>query len=397
MPPFLIFYEMKKILSSFCLLLMVFSASAQEIGLNFNHNPEIIDFKYVEKTGAEWIRTTPRILDYVDGNLQVKEDPGLAKVIEAGERGYKIAFGFRWDFKKRNLRLPQPGSEREQKYFEYAKNILEQVGPYLQIFKLGNEPNLETLAEDMVRNDEGVIPLVRFTRRLLEEVVKPYYKDHTELNRPDVYVGSFPRLFMKEEQEKEGIIGMITYANESEDITGLSVHLHISKAEQIDQSLQFVRSLMPEKPIIVPEFSFHRLYKKKLDEPLAKGKDGKRFVEQYNYDPNWKLYDWFAYANTNGVSVQEWSDLFATLDWYPQHNLLTYYEGFQKYGVVLATYPLLQQSAPEEMDANSNVWFINPVFCKKSLLRLENGEIAPNPLHYEDFKEIIQRGKNQKS
>lgn len=50
-----------------CLLVLLFSIcgnsllSAQEIGANFNHDPEIIDLNYLKKTPVEWIRTTPYI------------------------------------------------------------------------------------------------------------------------------------------------------------------------------------------------------------------------------------------------------------------------------------------------------------------------------------------------
>lgn len=368
-------------------------ADAQEVGLNFNHNPEILDFHYLEKTGVEWLRTTPRILDYTDSILQIENDPGLQKFIEAGKRGHKLAFGFRWDFKQRNLRLPAPGSENENRYFQDAKKILEKVGPFLHIFKLGNEPNLETLPEDLVRNEDGVVPLVIFTRRLLEEVVEPYYQSRPDLKRPDIYVGSFPRLFMPVEQESEGVRGMISFANENPAIKGLAVHLHVSDSSEIDESFRFVRSLMPDKPMIIPEFSFHRLYIKKLDEPLVAGSKGKRFVKKYKRNPEWKLYNWFGYANTHGVSREEWEDLFDTLDWFPHHNLITFYERFQKQGVVLATYPLFQQSAPKNMTANSPAWFINPVFCQKSLLKQANGEYSTNPLHFEDFVRIVNKGK----
>jgi hypothetical protein len=77
------------------ILKFVFYAQAQELGLSFNHNPEIIDFDYVEKAQVKWIRSTPIIPDYVKGKLDVNDDEGLRKIVEAGERGYQVAFGFR--------------------------------------------------------------------------------------------------------------------------------------------------------------------------------------------------------------------------------------------------------------------------------------------------------------
>ena len=368
----------------------------QEIGANFNHNPEIIDFKYLEKSKVDWVRATPRILEYVNGTLEVDTDPGLAKIVEAGKMGYKVAFGLRWDFNKYNLRIPEPDSPEEKELFKTVTRILEKVGPYVDIFKLGNEPNLETMSVDMRTGLHGYIPLVRFTERLLEEAVEPFYNSLPELVRPAMYVGSFPRLFMKNVQENQGVIGMIKLANNHPAIQGLAIHLHISSTSEIIRSFEFVRGLMLEKPIIVPEFSFHRLYVQKLNEPLVSNQEGAQFVQKYDRNPNWKLYDWFGYANTHRVSQQEWVDLFETLEWFPKHSLLTYYEQFQKYGVVLATYPLFQQSAPRVMTANSPAWFINPIFGQKSLQR-QDGEIATNPLHFEDFLKIVEMGKEWKT
>lgn len=369
------------------------SMEGQEIGANFNHNPEIMDFNYLEKAEVDWVRTTPRIFEYINGERDIQEDPGLTKVIEAGERGYKVAFGFRWDFRKNDRSIPKPGSPEEARLFKAAREILKMVGPHTDIFKLGNEPNLETLPEDMKVNKEGYIPLVKFSKRLLTEVVESYYEDHKEFPRPAVYVGSFPRLFMEKEQQDEGVRAMISWANEDPAIQGLAVHLHISESSQINKSFEFVRSLMPEKPIIVSEFSFHRLYTQKLNESLAQDVSGRAFAMKYNRNADWKLYDWFGYANTHKVSRNEWQDLFNTLDWYPHHNLLIYYDRFQEYGVVLATYPLFQQSAPKNMTAKSPAWFINPIFAQKSIERNPDGSIASNPLHYSDFLRIVRQGK----
>ncbi|MEO1013267.1 MAG: hypothetical protein AAFX53_18390 [Bacteroidota bacterium] len=369
----------------------------QELGSNFNHNPEIMDFYYLEKAKVDWVRTTPRILDYVDGKLDINSDPGLQKVIEAGKRGYKVAFGFRWDFNMRKKRLPEPNSKEEQLYFEYARKLLKRVGPYVDVFKLGNEPNLETRPEDLQENENGIVPLVRFTKRQLTKVVLPYFKERDGTHMPDIYVGSFPRLFMKEEQQKAGVREMIKWANEDDRVTGLAVHLHISDTLQIDRSFEYVRSIMPTKPIIVPEFSLHRLYRKKLAEPLTINKAGKAFVQKYGLNPDWKLYHWFTKTNSQGVGQQEWANMFATRDWFPKHNFKIYYNRFEKFGVVLATYPLLQQSCPEKMTPESPAWFINPIFCQKSLVKNEQGDFSTNPLHFDDFVELVEKGKAKRN
>lgn len=366
---------------------------AQEIGANFNHDPEIIDFEYLKKTPVEWVRSTPYIFEYIRGEKNPQTEPGLQKLIDASKMGYKVAFGYRWDFKKFNLPVPAPGSAEEKKYFGVARQILERVGSYIQMFKLGNEPNLETLEADLERNQEGIVPLVRFTERLLTEVVEPYYRKNRRLKRPDVYVGSLPRLFMKIEQNRPGVSGLIELAQKNKQIKGLAVHLHISDSLEMEEAFRFTRSIMPDKPIIIPEYSLFRLYNKHVSDLLGASEKGKAFAAKYGYSNDMKLYEWYSKANSQRVSATEWAELFASRTWFPPNFMQTYYRYFQKYGVVLATYGYLSQSAPTNMGPNSPTWFINPIFPMKSLLPQPDGSYTPNPLWYEDFVESVNRGK----
>lgn len=370
-----------------------YGVKAQEVGANFNHDPEIIDLVYLKKTPVEWVRTTPYIFEYINGQKDPSTETGLEKVIEAKKAGYKVAFGFRWDFKKFNLNIPAPGTDEEQDYFTVARKILERVGPYIDVFKLGNEPNLETKAEDLQVNAAGIVPVVRFTERLLTEVVEPYYSSHPELTRPDVYTGSLPRLFMKEEQQKPGVIGLIQLAQNNKSIKGFAVHLHISDSMEMEECFRFVRSIMPHKPIIVPEFSLFRLYNKHVSDEIGDSKAGIAFAKKYGYSPSMKLYQWYSKANTERVHAKEWEEMFASRKWFPQHFMRTYYRYFQKYGVVLATYGFLSQSAPQKMGPDSPTWFINPIFPMKSLKTQPDGSYTPNPLWFDDFCAIIKEGK----
>ena len=370
--------------------------SAQEIGANFNHDPEIIDINYLKKTPVEWIRTTPYIFEYIKGPKNPATEPGLQQVIAAKKAGYKVAFGLRWDFKKFNLEIPAAGSADEIQYFKVVTAILERVGPFINIFTLGNEPNLETKEADLQLNKEGFVPLVRFTERLLTEVVEPYYKKHPELQRPDVYAGSLPRLFMKEEQKIPGVIGLIRLAQDNKNIKGLAIHLHIADSSEMEESFRFVRSIMPSKPIIVPEFSLFRLYNKHVSDELGDSPGGIAFAKKYGYAPSMRLYEWYSKVNTDRVPAKEWEDMFASRTWFPPHFLQTYYRYFEKYGVVLATYGYFSQSAPKKMGPESPTWFVNPIFSAKSLLPHEDGTYMENPLWFADFTDIVNKGKTKK-
>lgn len=365
------------------------AAYSQQLGLNFNHNPENIDFEYVHKVDVKWIRTTPRILDYADGFLDAETDTGIQKIAEAGKMGYNIAFGFRWDFKKRNLSMPAPGSSREATYFKVVDTILERIGPYITIFTLGNEPNLETIEADLQYNDQHQVPLVIFTERLLNHVIN-FYKRHPQWKMPQFYAGSLPALFEKAQQQKPGVYELIRFAQERPKITGLAVHLHIADTLQIPEALEFVRTIMPHKPIIVPEFSLFRLYNKHFSDAVAGSAKGAEFVKKYKLPADIKIYEWLSRVHAGKIPYEQWEEMFLSQDWYPAHYLKTYYRYFQQYQVVLATYPLFQQGFDKQVRPSSPSWFLNPLFLQKSFNRNPQGEYYTNPLSYPDYIELLK-------
>ncbi|MBL8209568.1 MAG: hypothetical protein JNK87_02595 [Bryobacterales bacterium] len=368
-------------------------AQAQEIGANFNHDPELIDIGLLQRTPVQWVRTTPYIFEYIHGQKSPETSPGLGNVVQAAEAGYRIAFGYRWDFRKHSLRIPAPGSETEKRYFDIAQRMLQRLGPHVSVFKLGNEPALETMDADMQPDANGVVPLVRFTERLLTEVVEPHYATHPDWPRPKVYVGSLPALFEPRMQRLPAVLGLIALAQESQAIEGLSIHLHIATEADMQESFRFVRERMPDKPLIVPEFSLHRLYVQHLREPLGATEQGRAFAGRYQRDPKMPLYSWYSLANQHQVSAEEWAAMFASRPWFPPHFLRTYRRYFEQYGVKLATYGFVSQYAPRIVPPDGMAWFINPIFIPKTLPPGPKGEVPANPLWFDDFIDIVNQGR----
>lgn len=375
-------------------LLSIHSLFSQQLGLNFNHNPENIDFKYLQKVHPDWIRTTPRILDYVDGLLCVQHNPAIENVIKAAKAGYKIVFGFRWDFKKRKLRLPVPGSASEQQYFKMVDSILNEVGPYIKIFTLGNEPNLETMRVDLQYNPQHQVPLIIFTNRLMQHVIA-FYKRQPTWTMPQIYAGSLPALFEQQMQKTPGVIELIRFAQMNKAVTGLAIHLHIEDTLDIQKAFTFARNLMPEKPIIVPEFSLFRLYNRHFKDSIGINKKGADFLQKHNLPAGLTVYQWLTLVNNGKIPYPQWNQLFNSQPWYIPHYLKIYYRYFQQYGVVLATYPLLQQGYAKNITSRTPSWFLNPLFLQKSFGKGPKGDYYTNPLVYKDFIELLKQGRQK--
>lgn len=358
-----------------------------QLGANYNHDPDLIENELLARAGVRWVRVTPRFFRYMNGELDPATDEGLQHIIRASNAGYKVVFGFRFDFHQ-NERIPIPNSQREREMFDVIGSVIARIGEHIDIFTLGNEPNLETVSADMVfQESHGGIPLVVFTQRLLDEVVEPFYDRRPSFRRPEIYGGSIPAIFQTSTQNNDAVRGLLQMANDDDRIAGFDLHFHIESFDEVDAGFEFARSIMPEKPFLITEFSLHRLYRSKIEEPLNATEAGTDFANIYGYDPTWKSYQWYTVVNSQRVTPDEFKAFFDSRDWYPQNYLDLYREKFNQYGVYLATYPILQQSAPQVLNPTSPLWFINPVYMQVSLEREEDGSLAANPLCVDDYLE----------
>lgn len=382
------FKQLITVLFTFLSFLSYSQSFETQLGANYNHDPDLIENELLARAGVGWVRATPYFYRYLSGELDPATDEGLQRIIEAKTAGYKTVFGFRFDFKANNEPIPQPNSAREREMFAVVGEVIARIGQHIDIFTLGNEPDLETLAVDMVHQDShGGVPLVVFTKRLLDEVVEPFYDRRPSFRRPKVYGGSIPAIFQPSTQNNPAVQGLLQMAEDDDRIAGFDLHFHINSFDEVDEGFQFARSIIKSKPFLVTEFSLHRLYRNHIEEPLNATAAGEDFAHQYGYDPSWKSYQWYTVVNSNQVSPEEFSAFFDSREWYHENYLLTFREKFSEYGVYLATYPLLQQSAPKVLNPASPLWFINPVYMQVSLIPQENGVLTANPLCEEDYLE----------
>lgn len=357
-----------------------------QLGANYNHDPELIENDMLARAGVKWVRVTPRFHNYLSGRIDPATDEGLQHVIDAKKAGYKVVFGFRFDFRANEERIPVPNSSREREVFDAVGAVLARVGGHLDIFTLGNEPNLEALDADMVYQEshEGV-PLVVFTKRLLDEVVEPFYDLRPQFFRPKIYGGSTAAIYNPAIQNNEAVRGLMQMAQDDDRIDGYDLHFHITSFDEVDRGFEFARTIIKEKPFLITEFSLVHLYKKYISEQLNATEAGSAFAEKYGYDPTWKAYQWYTVVNSNKVTPEEFGAFFDSRDWFIDGYLNVYRDKFIKNGVYLATYPLIQQSAPLVVNATSPMWFINPVYMQVSLVRQEDGQLSANPLCVDDY------------
>jgi len=160
----------------------------------------------------------------------------------------------------------------------------------------------------------------------------------------------------------------------------------------MEEIFHFVRSLMPQKPIIVTEYSLFRLYNLHTTDAIGDTPEGKAFAKKYGYSGTMKAYEWYTHVNTDRVTPTEWADFFDSRKWFPRHFMKTFYRYFKEYGVALATYGYFSQAAPKNVGPQTPIWFVNPIFPGKSLIPYADSSIMENPLWFSDFTDIVNEG-----
>ncbi len=360
------------------------------IGANFNKNPESIKFALLERTGTKWIRTSINMFPYMrylhllakkQDKLSDSEkatiayfDEQLASIKNAQNRGYKVVLTMRWYFSDidnldASIRIPLPNDPRENLYFASAINVIQQVGLKSQIIVVGNEPTLETHPDDMKINSSGQIPMVQFYHRLAIQVDKELQKNGR--NNYKLLVGSFNRLNWGEFQSHEAVKRLFMIANNNSFIDGVDIHAHVANMDAVRDQLKFARKLLPNKMLIVTEFSLVRAFFRKLDVSVCQGVDETDFCTKFDISP---LTTTRNFINKTLTSISEekytaslWNQFFKSRSYLPDDFLKEAYELFTIYGVTLATYGLVNTTPEESSDyveeeVTSLPWDFNSIF-----------------------------------
>lgn len=374
------------------------------LGVNTNRRPEHLDPALLERTGADWVRTNVDILAYLEqeetGKTNVKWDFADWDIyIAATDReGGKAILNLMWNFLDRDQHPPKPGSEREQKLFEYLDTrILDKLAAHVDILTTGNEIFVNTKKEDWEYQDAyGGIPAVVFYTRVTEHV-NAYLIDRGLRERVDLYIGAFTRLHTEKMQAQPAVQALLAYAETAGYVDGLDLHTHVVNVRQIDKALSFARTFTT-KPIIVTEFTFVWGMKKAIesDETL-----GPEFAGRWDRDPDQQIEDYMACevfgrakgCKKNGpVSKAEWDDFFATRDWFIDHFILQADAIFRQHGVRGATFGLVQdRPRKSQLNPERPPWYLGFLFSGGSIEPGPDGMPQPNYQYLDDFRTIQQQ------
>lgn len=367
------------------------------LGVNTNREPEQLDEALLERTGTDWIRSNVEVLSYKEaheGASDGKWDFGDWNLFIAGAEGTrrKAILNLMWDFERRGIHPPLPGSQEEKDLFAYLDlEILDKLAPHVDILTTGNEPFVNTLDEDWQPKDAyGGIPIVVFYQRVTEHV-HAYLLDRGLRDQVDLYVGAFTRLHTKKMQAQPAVRALLSFAETAGYVDGVDMHSHVTNVNQIDKALEFARSVT-DKPIIVTEFTFVWRMKDAVEE---NDRLGQAFARRWGHDPQETIGNYMACEvfgvekgcrRAAGVSKAEWDDFFATRSWYIDHFILQAEEVFRKHAVRGATFGLLQsRPTRRQLQPDRPPWYMGFLFAGAAVEPGPDGKPQPNYQFLDDF------------
>lgn len=359
-----------------------------EMGVNVNERPHWLKSDMLEQTQTTWTRAFIEASHYIKGDRSLDDDFRIKALHRVADEDYKVIVSIKWDLKEADWSVPEPGSDQEQQWLKFAEDLLDELGGKLDKLVLVNELTIDTPEEDLQPNQEGVIPFVRFQKRLLDHVssLKPKGADGKPL---PIYAGGFTRLDQKKQQEHPANRAVIEWVNEDDRLAGANFHIHQPDYKTTVEAVKFAREAIPEKSLITTEFSLVWKWRSHLGDEIGKTDAGEKFAQEYDLDPKMTIAEYSTHIFANPVSYKEWKDFLKSQPWYEPDYLDVMGRLLENYGVDVATYAFTQNPNRDrnpKFSETSTPWYIHQILMPQ-VIRSESDK---TPVNYGMFDSFVR-------
>ena len=369
------------------------AAPATELGANYNQYLPDIYNGALARAGVKWVRgfvnvqrnyltfdaPVPSVItgvlgeniaqtaDRVSGSADILAVQAVEKLIEVkgmtvrGER-LKTILSLKTDFKvgcredapKACAGVPPVGTPQMRDLVAaiHARLLANNLGAYVDILVVGNEPMFETPAADAVRYGE-------FLGLLVEELVKLRTEQRWSFR---IFAGALNKAStLKHDPILATVIDVV---NGNPHVDGLDMHLHVDSVGEADADLDFVRNAKGvTKDIITTEFSLVGLWTRKAEEPLGD------WGPAWGHPAHMTLREWL-----NGLLLRagdgrpappaEFMSFFRSRYWYPEQWFTDFFDTLERYHLLAATYGLQSTPVvpPLQYQPGALLWVVNFVW-----------------------------------
>lgn len=336
-------------------LCLLATANATTLGLNANGLGNLYNETDIDALGKTWIRIFIPIFD--KNYTGLRNDNGIKNFKNlAAKSKYKATLSIKWDFKGKNLRIPEIGSNTMGDYEDMFTDLLDYMGKDIDKLVVGNEPMWETKSEDRVWiNQTKGNPQSKFYIRLAN-VAKKWKSDNNASF--DIYIGSFNRLDVKTNRESADVKALIKFAKDNSWVKGIDIHAHTKDYTQFENCFKQGRSLLgSSKDIISTEWSLVDKWKSYLNEKLPSS-----FVNTYGYSTNDTLLSYLNKKRTSQAPKAEWDAYFNSRTWWDKDMPKKAKDKMNAHGVGVTHYAFKNGKVNSNITSSQTPWYLNGLY-----------------------------------
>lgn len=332
------------------------SASASELGVNYNGLTRNFDQSELDRTETTWVRAFIDVTRLQGlGEAAIATDPDVVGFKQIRAAGYKVILNLKYDYGGSDF----PSDVNSQAFINvraFTTKVLDEVYGSTDIIVVGNEPFIESDPAD--RDND----LFLFYKQMSNHVIT-YNKTRRAI---PLYVGAFNNLQMASWQT-QATRDLINYAENTPNVAGIDLHMHTGSVAEMGQAIDWARGeLGSAKKIISTEFSLKNHFRAHLGDTINAG-----FANQYGVNPAWKVWQYLNYSLQTPRPRPEWVDFLQASPWFMNVRLSLENADmmFDQKGLTVATYALRQSQA--SIGPSTDPWMLNGIYCNQSCV--------PNP------------------
>ncbi|MFI6274203.1 hypothetical protein [Streptomyces sp. NPDC050988] len=347
------------------------------LGANFNEEPRGMTASVLDDLRTRWVRGFVAMpeLDSVEASRQ----PAIRTLLSFAGSGHGTVLSLK--FPHRTTPLPQPGSGAMDKELARVDRALDAVLDKVDILVIGNEPFLETRAEDRATL------LNPFYEAVAAHVISERRKRCGSECRTRLYMGALNRL-EDPAWRTPAVDAWLAHVRATPELDGVDIHPHVAAVEQAraytDHVLPRIRS---EQRFLATEFSLVHWWKRHWSDPVPAV-----YADRYGVAAGTPVWQEVRDSAADAVSQQRWRDLLMNSPWFASRKdyLTNQVRQFRATGrLAVAAYGTLQQPAMvRDIGPTKMPWLLNSLYANLVVQPSANGAMAHNPAFYDSFRAL---------
>ncbi|GAA3185211.1 MULTISPECIES: hypothetical protein [Streptomyces] len=354
------------------------------LAANFNEDPRGTTLDRLKGVRAAWVRGFVPMPEVKDAHADRQR--GIAALLAAHRAGYGTVLSLKFPFTGRPL--PGPGSAAMDTELKRVDQVLDATLGTVDILGIGNEPFLETRADDQRRGR-----LNAFYEEIARHIAARRRQRFPDGCRTRLYMGALNGLENPATHDAAHA-RWLTFVHDTREIEGVDIHPHVAAIEETEAYLTYVLPRMrPEQRFLATEFSLVRFWKQHLRDQVPAS-----FARSRGIPAGTPVWQALRDAAAHPVPQAHWRQLLLDSEWFGSHrNFLTrQVQRLRATGrLTVAAYGIAQGPAMvHDIGPAFQPWLLNSVYSNLTVQPSADGTPAPNPAWYDEFR-ALQRAEDR--